>query len=177
MFQWADQPLSMPCYGLQRQNNVKVQSIAPNRFKDGIHIKLFLDHFDEVRGKFWFAVYPAPPEVVNMIKTFEVDMYKYLVTLKMWIMDFDLYEKIVCLLGSSALDFNVEEIPRFLVLGLHNFLKANKDLTVDPNVNISSKLERKLLPFQIQGVKFVIKRGGRALIGDEMGCGKVIYIA
>eukprot|EP01035_Chromulina_nebulosa_P020053 gene20053-26033_t len=31
-----------------------------------------------------------------------------------------------------------------------------------------------LLPFQLEGVKFVIKHKGKALIADEMGCGKTI---
>jgi aldehyde:ferredoxin oxidoreductase len=31
-----------------------------------------------------------------------------------------------------------------------------------------------ILPFQLDGVRFVIRHGGRALIGDEMGCGKTV---
>lgn len=35
-------------------------------------------------------------------------------------------------------------------------------------------LERALLPFQRQGVRFGLERGGRCLIADEMGVGKTL---
>ncbi|XP_008800330.1 SWI/SNF-related matrix-associated actin-dependent regulator of chromatin subfamily A-like protein 1 isoform X2 [Phoenix dactylifera] len=37
-----------------------------------------------------------------------------------------------------------------------------------------SYLESKLLPFQREGVRFVLQHGGRALLADEMGLGKTI---
>ncbi|XP_021774693.1 SWI/SNF-related matrix-associated actin-dependent regulator of chromatin subfamily A-like protein 1 [Chenopodium quinoa] len=40
--------------------------------------------------------------------------------------------------------------------------------------NIPSYIETKLLPFQREGVRFVLQRGGRALIADEMGLGKTL---
>ncbi|XP_048497209.1 uncharacterized protein LOC104906933 isoform X2 [Beta vulgaris subsp. vulgaris] len=39
---------------------------------------------------------------------------------------------------------------------------------------IPSYVESKLLPFQREGVRFVLQHGGRALIADEMGLGKTI---
>uniref|UniRef100_A0A803KU31 SWI/SNF-related matrix-associated actin-dependent regulator of chromatin subfamily A-like protein 1 n=1 Tax=Chenopodium quinoa TaxID=63459 RepID=A0A803KU31_CHEQI len=39
---------------------------------------------------------------------------------------------------------------------------------------IPSYIETKLLPFQREGVRFVLQRGGRALIADEMGLGKTL---
>lgn len=40
--------------------------------------------------------------------------------------------------------------------------------------HIPSSLEQQLMPFQREGVKFALRHGGRALIGDEMGLGKVL---
>ncbi|CAO2821705.1 unnamed protein product [Amaranthus hypochondriacus] len=39
---------------------------------------------------------------------------------------------------------------------------------------IPSYIESELLPFQREGVRFVLQHGGRALIADEMGLGKTI---
>lgn len=39
---------------------------------------------------------------------------------------------------------------------------------------IPESLEEKLMPFQREGVRFVLKHGGRALLGDEMGLGKTV---
>ncbi|KAI0493365.1 hypothetical protein KFK09_023481 [Dendrobium nobile] len=39
---------------------------------------------------------------------------------------------------------------------------------------IPSSLESKLLPFQREGVRFVLQHGGRALLADEMGLGKTL---
>jgi SWI/SNF-related matrix-associated actin-dependent regulator 1 of chromatin subfamily A len=39
------------------------------------------------------------------------------------------------------------------------------------------ELESQLLPFQREGVRFALKRGGRVLIADEMGLGKTLQVA
>jgi len=39
---------------------------------------------------------------------------------------------------------------------------------------IPERLERALMAFQREGVRFALRRGGRALIGDEMGLGKTV---
>ncbi|KAJ8434667.1 hypothetical protein Cgig2_030053 [Carnegiea gigantea] len=39
---------------------------------------------------------------------------------------------------------------------------------------IPNSIESRLLPFQREGVRFVLERGGRALVADEMGLGKTI---
>ncbi|KAK9698752.1 hypothetical protein RND81_08G128400 [Saponaria officinalis] len=39
---------------------------------------------------------------------------------------------------------------------------------------LPSKLQSTLLPFQLEGLKFGLQRGGRCLIADEMGLGKTL---
>jgi len=40
--------------------------------------------------------------------------------------------------------------------------------------DLPPRLEARLMAFQRAGVRFVLQRGGRALIGDEMGLGKTV---
>ena len=40
--------------------------------------------------------------------------------------------------------------------------------------HIPPEMEAKLMPFQRDGIKFILRRGGRALLGDEMGLGKTV---
>ena len=39
---------------------------------------------------------------------------------------------------------------------------------------IPERVESRMMPFQREGVRFALRRGGRALIGDEMGLGKTV---
>ena len=39
------------------------------------------------------------------------------------------------------------------------------------------KLKHSLLPFQWEGVRFGLRRGGRCLLADEMGVGKTIQVS
>ena len=51
------------------------------------------------------------------------------------------------------------------------------DIVVDELMQqVPSKLKSVLLPFQVEGVKYGLRRGGRCLIADEMGVGKTIQV-
>ena len=39
---------------------------------------------------------------------------------------------------------------------------------------LPGSLTRALMPFQVDGVAFCVERNGRALVADEMGCGKTL---
>lgn len=41
---------------------------------------------------------------------------------------------------------------------------------------LPGSLRNALLPFQLEGVRFALRRGGRCLIADEMGLGKTIQV-
>lgn len=43
--------------------------------------------------------------------------------------------------------------------------------------NIPASLRNALLPFQLEGVRFGLRRGGRFLIADEMGLGKTLQVS
>jgi len=50
---------------------------------------------------------------------------------------------------------------------------STKDLR-DLYDRIPTDVESKLMPFQREGIRFVLQHGGRALIADEMGLGKTL---
>ena len=137
-------------------------------------IKLYIQEFDERLCKFWFALYPVNDLVLKTIKSLKSEQYRYNDGLKIWLIDFEIYESFVNLLDPYNNNLNIDEIPKFLVKGLMGFLKNSNLFLSDPTVNITESMSKKLLPFQLEGIKFVIKRNGRALIGDEMGCGKTL---
>jgi SNF2 family DNA or RNA helicase len=59
--------------------------------------------------------------------------------------------------------------PLSLSLSLSPIAEAgNQELNLEPT------LMDTLLPFQLEGIKYVINHGGKALIADEMGLGKTI---
>lgn len=44
-------------------------------------------------------------------------------------------------------------------------------------LNLPPSLAKTLLPFQKEGVKYGLQRGGRCLLADEMGVGKTIQVS
>ena len=92
---------------------------------------------------------------------------------KVWSFDFSIYEQFVGTLHSPefATYVTVSELPRFLVKGLKHFLSLPP---TPPEVDLPESMMDTLLPFQLQAVEFVLRREGRAMIADEMGCGKTI---
>lgn len=54
-------------------------------------------------------------------------------------------------------------------------LQKNLSLDIEMECRIPKVLLQKLMPFQVEGVKFAIERNGRALIGDEMGLGMTLH--
>jgi hypothetical protein len=73
----------------------------------------------------------------------------------------------------------LQELPRFLVVGLKSYLRGQEEDIhgssdiMEPELHLEESFLDTLLPFQLEGIRFVVRHRGRALIGDEMGCGKV----
>ena len=55
-----------------------------------------------------------------------------------------------------------------------NQMKKFRGECHETEVDIHHSLRAILKPFQLEGIKFVVSRGGRAMIADEMGVGKTI---
>eukprot|EP00899_Mesostigma_viride_P012264 jgi/Mesvir1/21038/Mv08086-RA.1 len=66
----------------------------------------------------------------------------------------------------------VEGLPPFVRRAIDKLSHCSDDTALYQS--IPPALEQKLFPFQREGVKFILRRGGRGLIGDEMGLGKTL---
>ena len=88
----------------------------------------------------------------------------------MWSFEFSKYNEVVRTLLSD--DFfathHVVELPRFLLKGIKIFNSKLLPPSERPEPDLSTYMMDTLLPFQLEGLRFVIARRGRAMIADEM---------
>jgi hypothetical protein len=129
------------------------------------------------------ASFPYQPHVAAFFKTLPPHLVRYEESLKLWLVQLDIYDALVSRLQSFQFQLCVSlvELPRTLVGGLRWWLLQHlpaipEALLPDEQVSLrlSPALLDRLLPYQLEGIRFVVKRGGRALIADEMGLGKTI---
>jgi hypothetical protein len=173
-FQWVDQngPPSLinrsfhqPTSMGHKQPQPKASIVAT------IEIKSF--DFSERPVKIWMKIFfPYCPELNDLFQSKPREMCYYDNQFKMWIFDFTYYETIVSsILALQLNSFLLKELPKFLQVGLKNYLVSINRVPFvhEDDLEIVQELKDTLLPFQLEGVKFVVARGGKALIGDEMG--------
>lgn len=115
---------------------------------------------------------PATPVINDLFSRLPPQQCKFSNTLKMWLFTFEMHDKIVTEFFTPPFEsLRLVDLPRFLSKGLANFqrkvLKLNWEL--EPALNLNAGILDKLLNFQLEAVKFVVRRGGRAMLGDEMG--------
>lgn len=81
----------------------------------------------------------------------------------------------------NKLPFNVrpssnDDIPKTVLTAFEPGAVAQRNAAKNIKINLQNSIPDKLLqdmfPFQVEGVKSAIARGGKILIGDEMGLGK-----
>jgi SNF2 family DNA or RNA helicase len=168
--------------GSERQMPKSVKSIAssPVRKKESETIvKLFLHKFEEFPSmKLWFSAVTNGPTALlaTFYSTISENKKFYNINLRLWIFDFEIYEDFISTLLSShySPSIDVVELPRFITIGLKKYFTNLSNSSLDETVSLPETLIDIILPFQIEGVIFVIRHGGRAMIADEMGSGKTI---
>ena len=166
-------PVIQPDYG--RASDVNPQSTATST---KIPVSTHLHQIDTSPCRIWFRIqYPKNDRVDKCITDIPADMKLYDESKKLWSIDFRMYEELIPRLQSSEFSSLVQlnELPLFVVRGLRNFLismenSGDEEISIDIRPTFLDQLKN----FQREGVRFVIRRKGRALIGDEMGCGKTV---
>jgi hypothetical protein len=110
------------------------------------------------------------PYNVKLNDFFKRSGCRYNDRLKLWSFEFSNYKKVIGTLQSD--DFfhthQVIELPRFLLRGLKTFLSKLIPPSECMEPDLSTYMMDTLLPFQMEGLKFVISRRGKAMIADEM---------
>jgi SNF2 family DNA or RNA helicase len=122
----------------------------------------------------WFDVQcPIDLKVRSFYESIPPDKKKLNSKTKMWSFNFEIYDQFVGSLLSTEYRsaIQVVEIPRFLLNGIRKFLSSE---VAPQEISLLPGMMDTILPFQLEAVEFVVRRGGRALIADEMGCGKTI---
>jgi hypothetical protein len=129
--------------------------------------------------------FPFCREIFDVMKSFEGEFCYYDLQFKLWTFQFELYDFVVAKIRNVGHD--VVELPKFLLQGLKKYLDrinpitkrlyedhrklnpSQTDDTYEVSLDVGKELMETLLPFQVEGIKFIVERGGRGLIGDEMG--------
>jgi hypothetical protein len=125
----------------------------------------------------WFDVQcPMEVKIRTFFQTISPEKKKLNQKTKMWSFNFDIYEHFVSTLLSSDYRSVVQvmEIPRFLINGIKRFLSC--ETMVPQEISLLGGMMDTILPFQLEAVEFVVRRGGRALIADEMVSENLLYI-
>ena len=122
----------------------------------------------------WLSMQAPSSAVVNDLFSVRLpqDKCKFSQGLKMWLFSLELYDRIAQeFLTPPFESIHLVDLPKSLAKGLRAYQKRlNKlDIPAEPVLNLSDHLRATLLPFQLDAGKFVVRRGGRALLGDDMG--------
>ena len=146
-FQFADEPLTSSNRNSFNFTNHQQQAPSSSSSKRPA-LKLYLDAYDETTGVFWFVIYPTNTEIVALIQKMDRNMYKYNSGIKIWMLNFAVYDSFLNEIQASKTNYIVEEIPKFVVRGLNTFMSKSDILLSDPKLNLSAKMTQTLLPFQ-----------------------------
>lgn len=122
--------------------------------------------------RIWFsAMAPGDAALTKYYSSIPLNLKRQCPKTRVWLFDMSIYESFVRELKTAHQYAHLEivELPRFLAQGLPLYQRHLPTSFEEPN--ILPKFQETLLPFQLEGLKYVIRHGGRALIADEMGCG------
>ena len=115
---------------------------------------------------------PSSPVINDLFARMPPEKCSYNHGLKMWILSFSLYDKIVAEFHTPPFSsFHLDELPNFLTNGLSKFLRRLPKVAVgsDSSLQVDPALLAVMMPFQVESLRFVINHGGRALLADDMG--------
>lgn len=178
-FQWADATMPPPpTRNFAKNSNAKGRGENVSADRRGVRARIIISSI-QFDGRppmkiMLRLISPYYSQITNFLESIPKDLCSYDNYAKLWTFSFDVYDRIVAYFETEEvrnLQLELEALPRFLVVGLRNYLKRINILpdTSNTELNITPSLYQMLLPFQIDGIRFVVARGGRSLIGDEMG--------
>jgi hypothetical protein len=165
-FKWCDEdPIRAVTSSLSNRTHAINQQ--PTSKPGMISIKLTVSEFEDgPPPKVWFSAQSvSDPRLENFYKSLNPNNRKFNNTMKMW--QFDLvtcYEHVVSTLLSHEFSsfVSLTELPKFLIKGIPLYLSKLPQHI--PTLNLCTTIADTLLPFQQEGVQYVVRHGGRGLI-------------
>jgi hypothetical protein len=150
-----------------------------------VDIRFELQEFRRAQGQSpvaWLSASFSPNVALTaLLRELTENFAHYDAQRKLWLISLDIYEPLICKLLSQeyASCVRVNELPTFLVKGLKWWCKEHY-LTCpeaaiedqDLKLNLTAEFLDMILPYQLKGIQFIVRHGGRGLIADEMGLGK-----
>ncbi|CAD5115905.1 DgyrCDS4840 [Dimorphilus gyrociliatus] len=112
------------------------------------------------------ATFGYDSSIINILKEIPSKLYDQ--ENRVW--TFHLSDHSLILEKLSKHGYQVKPLPKWIV---KTFPIKDENITIDLSC-IEEKLLNTLMPFQREGVEFVISKNGRGIIADEMGLGKTI---
>ena len=144
----------------------------------GAFVKCKLLRFDEENMKYWVElINPRHAQLDEWLRQKPEQQCRYIEGSRVWHMSFDLYDSMVRFAKSDAAGrMDVHDLNPYLLSAMKNFLRGlpKHDPFIEKPLVLSETIADYMLPFQREGVEFIIRRGSRGMIADEMGCGKTM---
>lgn len=172
-FQWADAPVGGA--RKQRQAVPAIASSTGNKSQIVFSVaEMILDdggrEMDDTPQSFIVWINIMAPYNTKLTSFFMKSGCRYNERKKLWSVEFSRYNEVIGTLQSDEFfsTHHVVELPRFLLKGLKTFLHKLPPPTARMEPVLSTFMMDTLLPFQLEGLKFVIARKGKAMIADEM---------
>ena len=120
------------------------------------------------------------PGAISLFKT--IDSGKYNAAERTWSFEIKDHNELVRKLRPLNAEVQLDVLPRW-ILETFNYKRNDKKekVNLDSSINcdpyspqVEPCLWDNLMPFQRDGVRYALKRGGRILLADDMGLGKTI---
>ena len=107
-------------------------------------------------------------QLIDTVKT--VSSAQYNAGKKSWSFHITDHENVIKRVASLKPDVEIAPLPAWI---LNTFRKPRDAIPVDLS-SVEKHILDNLMPFQKEGVKFGVTRGGRILLADDMGLGKTV---
>ena len=177
-FHWVGAPMPASLNRFRPQRGSPVKSNPSNAVNSNgpippsEHKVMIYEIVDQVPMQIWLYIQgPNISSISRFLSNMPPDKCRYDNGLKFWLFEFSLYKQVVKAFRSAG-DIYFDELPSFLVKGLQNYLEklsTKSTACEDSDLRVPAELFGLLKPFQKESLRFVIRHGGRALLGDEMG--------
>lgn len=159
-------------------NKSKVNGTSTNQFYG--NVKTIKAKFILIDNKTFKIEMGYHPGAISLFKSIESG--KYNATERTWSFEIKDHNELVRKLRPLNAEVQLDVLPRW-ILETFNYKRDSRKEKINLNASVNSDpyspqvepcLWDNLMPFQREGVRYALERGGRILLADDMGLGKTI---